>query len=80
MLRRTLEMDPHTWLFGATLGVTAIVAVGLAGLAVYCAWMGLRIPATHAAFASGIVINRVRRLLMVYGVSPLFMQPPAQLL
>lgn len=51
------------WLFGVTIGATALAAAGLACLAAYCAWMNMPIPATHAAAASAIVCRRVRGLL-----------------
>lgn len=56
--------ESHPWLFGATLSATALAAIALAGLAVYCAWMSMPIPATHAAAASAIVCRRVRLLLL----------------
>lgn len=52
-----------SWLYGATLGATALTALGLAGLAGYCAWMNLPIPATHAAAGAAIACRRVRALL-----------------
>lgn len=62
---RYLPMAECTgWLFGATISATALAAVALAGLAGYCAWMQLPVPATHAAVASAIVCRRVRLLLL----------------
>lgn len=64
MVRRTAVIDPYNWLYGLTLFATVLASVALAGVAVYCAWLGLRIPATHAAFASAIVMRRVRQLVL----------------
>jgi len=64
MMRSLPATESSSWLFGATISVTALAAVALAGLAGYCFWMNMPIPATHAASASGIVCRGVRLLLL----------------
>jgi hypothetical protein len=64
MVRILPTPESSSWLFGATLGVSALAALALAGLAGYCAWMRMPVPATHAAAASLIVCRRVRLLLL----------------
>ena len=49
MWRSLVATENLDWVFGATLAATALTAVMLAGLAGYCAWARMPIPATHAA-------------------------------